>query len=83
VLDRDAPLEPPHHPPSGRYIRPIANLLSSKVLRWKLEKSKILSIAQNSPNSPKNLPISNPVAKVQKLSKLKGTVTDRPIIFTI
>ena len=28
-------------------------------------KSKNLPIAQNSPNSPKNLPISNPVAKVQ------------------
>jgi hypothetical protein len=37
-------------------------------------KSKNLPIAQNSPISPQNLPISNPVAKVQKLSNLKGTV---------
>ena len=41
-------------------IRTIANLLSSKLLRWKLENPKI-SQAQNSPNSPKNLSISNPV----------------------
>ena len=37
-------------------------------------KSKNLPIAQNSPNLPKNLPIFNPIAKVQKLSNLKGTV---------
>jgi hypothetical protein len=50
-------------------IRPIANLLSSKLQRWKFEigKSKYLPIAQDSPNSPKNLLISHPVAKFQFL----------------
>jgi hypothetical protein len=38
-------------------IRPIANLLSSKLLRWKLENPKISQL-------PKNVPISNPIAKV-------------------
>jgi hypothetical protein len=45
-------------------IRPIANLLSSKLLRWKKENPKISQ-------TPKNLPISNLIAKVQQLDWLK------------
>jgi hypothetical protein len=55
-------------------VRPIANFLSSYYGgNWKIQKSPN-AIAQNSPNSPKNLPISNPAAKV-KFPKSKNYPT--------
>jgi hypothetical protein len=62
-------------------IHPIANLLSSKLLQWTLENPQISQVPKSSPNSPKNLPIANPVAKVQKISNLKGTVIGQLLLF--
>ena len=59
-------------------IRPITNLLSIKSLRWKLENPKISKFTQKSPNFQSRR--QSPISKVQKLSNLKGTVPDRPII---
>ena len=59
--------------------------LSSNLLQWILENPKISptcpKFSQSTQKSPNfQLRRRSPISKVQKLSNLKGTVTDRPII---
>jgi hypothetical protein len=56
-------------------IRPIANLLSSKLLQYKLENPKISQFTKKSPNFQSHH--QSPISKVQKISNLKGTKPDR------
>jgi hypothetical protein len=62
-------------------IRPIANLLSSKLLLWKLENPKLSQSPKILPIHPKisQFPMPLPKSNVQspKLSNLKGTKPDR------